>query len=82
MSIVELNDPDVAEKDEKVIECEKIVSTEDPDAEFGGTEARQRLERKLLMKLDMRMFILVIIYILNYVSVCPTQLSSYSFPAD
>jgi len=41
---------------------------EDPDAEFGGTEERKRLEKKLLRKIDMRMSILVIIYILNYVS--------------
>ena len=40
----------------------------DPDAEFGGTEARKRLERRLLLKLDARMSILVVIYILNYVS--------------
>lgn len=40
----------------------------DPDAEFGGTEARKELEKRLLLKLDTRMSILVIIYILNYVS--------------
>ena len=40
----------------------------DPDAEFGGTEARKKLERRLLLKLDARMFILVVIYILNFVS--------------
>ena len=39
-----------------------------PDAEFGGTEARKELERRLLLKLDARMSILVVIYILNYVS--------------
>ncbi|SRR6266702_911033 len=39
----------------------------DIDAEFGGKEARLRLERKLLRKLDMRMSILIVIYILNYV---------------
>ncbi|KAG6814214.1 hypothetical protein H0H92_000891 [Tricholoma furcatifolium] len=39
----------------------------DPDAEFGGTEARQRLERKLLWKIDLRMSIMVVIYILNYI---------------
>ncbi|KAG9032866.1 hypothetical protein FS837_002614 [Tulasnella sp. UAMH 9824] len=39
----------------------------DPDAEFGGTEARKRLERKLLMKLDLRFLIMVFIYILNYI---------------
>ncbi|KAH7930098.1 MFS general substrate transporter [Leucogyrophana mollusca] len=39
----------------------------DPDAEFGGTEARKKLEKKLLLKLDIRMSILVVIYILNYI---------------
>ena len=39
----------------------------DVDAEFGGREARLLLERKLLRKLDVRMSILVLIYILNYV---------------
>jgi len=39
----------------------------DVDAEFGGREARLVMERKLLRKLDMRMSILVLIYILNYV---------------
>ncbi|KAH9045324.1 MFS general substrate transporter [Lactarius pseudohatsudake] len=39
----------------------------DIDAEFGGKEARLKLERKLLRKLDMRMSILIVIYILNYV---------------
>lgn len=54
---------------EKVEDLESVrVVSEDPDAEFGGAEARRKLERKLLLKLDARMFILVIIYILNYVS--------------
>lgn len=39
----------------------------DPDAEFGGPEERRRLERKLLWKLDCRMSVMVLIYILNYV---------------
>ena len=39
----------------------------DPDEEFGGSEARKKLERKLLRKLDLRMSILIVIYILNYV---------------
>jgi hypothetical protein len=39
----------------------------DLDAEFGGTEARKLLEKKLLWKLDLRMSILIVIYILNYV---------------
>ncbi|KAF8604467.1 MFS general substrate transporter [Ceratobasidium sp. AG-I] len=37
------------------------------DAEFGGTEARRLLEKRLLRKLDLRMGILVFIYILNYI---------------
>ncbi|KAF5358605.1 hypothetical protein D9758_007697 [Tetrapyrgos nigripes] len=40
---------------------------EDPDAEFGGTEERKKLEKKLLRKIDLRMSIMVIIYILNYI---------------
>ncbi|KAI0318322.1 MFS general substrate transporter [Amylostereum chailletii] len=39
----------------------------DQDAEFGGTAARKQLEKKLLWKLDVRMSIMVVIYILNYV---------------
>ena len=45
------------------------VDNGDRDAEFGGTEARKRLEKKFLLKLDARMSILILIYILNYVSV-------------
>ncbi|KDR83789.1 hypothetical protein GALMADRAFT_55324 [Galerina marginata CBS 339.88] len=40
---------------------------DDPDAEFGGTEARMALEKKLLLKVDLRMSILIFIYILNYI---------------
>jgi hypothetical protein len=43
----------------------------DLDAEFGGTEARKELEKRLLRKLDARMSILIVIYILNYVSCAP-----------
>ncbi len=39
------------------------------DDAYGGTEARKALERKLLFKLDLRMSILIVIYILNYVRV-------------
>lgn len=42
-----------------------------PDDEFGGTEERRVLERKLLLKVDLRMSILIFIYILNYVSIFP-----------
>ncbi|CCO32097.1 putative transporter C1039,04 [Rhizoctonia solani AG-1 IB] len=38
-----------------------------PDAEFGGTIARRALEKRLLRKLDLRMSILIFIYILNYI---------------
>ncbi|KAI0722220.1 MFS general substrate transporter [Cerioporus squamosus] len=37
------------------------------DKEFGGHEARKKLEKKLLRKLDARMSILIVIYILNYI---------------
>ncbi|KDQ09010.1 hypothetical protein BOTBODRAFT_179347 [Botryobasidium botryosum FD-172 SS1] len=37
------------------------------DAEFGGTIERAKLEKALLRKLDARMSILVLIYILNYI---------------
>jgi hypothetical protein len=40
----------------------------DNDALFGGPEERKRLEKKLLRKIDARMSILIVIYILNYVS--------------
>lgn len=37
------------------------------DEDFGGHEARVQLERKLVRKLDLRMSIMIVIYILNYV---------------
>ncbi|KAF9077927.1 MFS general substrate transporter [Rhodocollybia butyracea] len=43
------------------------TSEHDPDAEFGGTEARRKLEKKLVRKVDLRISILIIIYILNYI---------------
>lgn len=46
----------------------EIIPSNGADAEFGGYEARQKLERKLVRKVDMRMSILIVIYILNYVS--------------
>jgi hypothetical protein len=33
----------------------------DPDAEFGGSDARKKLEKRLLLKLDARMSILFVI---------------------
>ena len=61
--IESLKDTDI----EKV-DIRSPVVDEDPDAEFGGREERKKLERKLLTKLDLRMSVLVVIYILNYVS--------------
>ena len=59
---------------------EKYLVNDDPDAEFGGYEERKRLERRLLWKLDLRMSILVIVYILNYVGPCTVySLRSKSF---
>jgi hypothetical protein len=58
----------------KEVDLEKVrpegLLDGDPDAEFGGREARQKLEHRLLRKLDLRMSIFVVIYILNYVSAC------------
>ncbi|KAG1728549.1 MFS general substrate transporter [Suillus lakei] len=45
------------------VECKEL----DLDVEFGGIEARNKLERKLLWKLDLRMSMLVLIYILNFI---------------
>ncbi|KAG2117463.1 major facilitator superfamily domain-containing protein [Suillus clintonianus] len=39
----------------------------DLNVELGGLEARKKLERRLLRKLDLRMSILVVMYILNYI---------------
>lgn len=52
-----------------VIAAGKVVSDEARlgDEEYGGTEERRRLERKLLWKLDCRMSVMIVIYILNYV---------------
>lgn len=36
-----------------------------PDTDFGGPENRARLEKVLLRKIDLRLSILVLIYILN-----------------
>jgi hypothetical protein len=39
----------------------------DADAQFGGAKTRSELERRLVRKIDLRMSILVLIYILNFV---------------
>ncbi len=43
------------------------LDVRDDDALFGDPEERKRLEKKLLRKVDARMSILIVIYILNYV---------------
>ena len=48
----------------------------DPDAEFGGKEERLKMEKRLVRKLDARMCILIIIYILNYVSAAYNRVKS------
>lgn len=57
------------EKDAEKVPERYDPNAEDPDAEFGGTEARIALEKKLVWKVDLRMSIMVVIYILNYVRV-------------
>lgn len=57
----------IEEKHYEVADEANVTEYADPDAEFGGVEERRRLERKLLWKLDCRMSIMVLIYILNYV---------------
>ncbi|KDQ64273.1 hypothetical protein JAAARDRAFT_117826 [Jaapia argillacea MUCL 33604] len=52
--------------DNKDVEEQDALGIVD-DAEFGGSEARKEMERKLLRKLDLRMSILIVIYILNYI---------------
>lgn len=55
--------------DSKVVDDQQLHDETplDPDEEFGGTENRLMIEKRLLRKLDLRVSILVVIYILNYV---------------
>ena len=59
-------DLEKSQKGSSISHQEKADSVNE-DAEFGGPEARKRLEKKLLLKVDLRMSIMVVIYILNYV---------------
>ena len=54
-------------EEERLPETQPEAGIDDGDAEFGGPEERKRLEKKLLRKLDARMSILIVIYILNYI---------------
>lgn len=61
---------------------EKREIASDMQGEIEDTDSRARLEKKLLRKVDLRMGILVVIYILNYVGAdvnsdlnCPSDCS-------
>ena len=45
----------------------------DGDAEFGGTRERKRMEKKLIRRLDMRLALIVVLYLLNYVNLLLSQ---------
>ena len=45
----------------------------DGDAEFGGTRERKRMEKKLIRRLDMRLALIVVLYLLNYVNLFLSQ---------
>jgi hypothetical protein len=50
-------------RDHRFSQVETIAA--DRNIQFGGNEARKVLEKKLLRKLDLRMSIMVVIYILS-----------------
>lgn len=50
------------------------------DAEFGGHEERKRIEKKLLRKIDLRVSILIVIYMYDNI-LALTYTRSYSQPA-
>ena len=56
----------IVEQSEVAVETNPSANA---DAEFGGCEARRRLERQLVRKLDMRLSILVVMYVLDYVRI-------------
>ncbi|KAK0468247.1 MFS general substrate transporter [Desarmillaria tabescens] len=63
-----LNDSDPEKRlDEYIHAQEGQHGSVDPDAKYGGHETRISLEKKLLWKIDLRMSILIFIYILNYI---------------
>ena len=52
--------------DPRVTSSSPVGDDEDPNAQFGGLEARKALEKKLLRKVDIRMMILIVVYMMNY----------------
>ncbi|KXN83674.1 hypothetical protein AN958_00815 [Leucoagaricus sp. SymC.cos] len=61
------DEKDVEKQGRASISSNAESGPKEQDAEFGGPEARKKLERRFLLKLDLRMSIMVIIYILNYI---------------
>ncbi|KAJ6599111.1 MFS general substrate transporter [Mycena vulgaris] len=59
-----MDDPEDDRQDRPLLAEDRDI---DPDALFGGKFARKELETRLLSKLDARMSILILIYILNYI---------------
>lgn len=53
---------DAKSDDRLEIDHAKVYSNDDKDAEFGGPIERAKLERRMLLKVDLRMGILVVIY--------------------
>ena len=64
---------DVEKSDDIQVLARSESKSTDSEEAFGDREARRQLERRLLRKLDARMSILVVIYILNYVSIPYTE---------
>jgi len=56
--------------------------TSHEDSQFGGSEAREKLEKSLTSKLDIRMGILVLIYILNCKYMTPILVLNDDHPQD
>lgn len=65
-------------KDDNEDEPSSVGGSTLADDEWGSVEARQEMERNLVWKLDKRMSILILIYILNYVRVHLARNSSVS----
>ncbi|KIJ62691.1 hypothetical protein HYDPIDRAFT_41826 [Hydnomerulius pinastri MD-312] len=55
------------EKEKEVIDGREWLSETSPSDRLKESDERKRLEKKLLRKLDLRMSIIVVIYILNYI---------------
>ena len=53
------------------------ASVDTVDAEFGGTEERKRMEKKLVRMLDIRLTVIVTLYLLNFVGPSPSYLMEF-----